>query len=524
MALELIKESIKVNRVIGKDTTRTVLDNDIIVPDINPDISRILLLDGDVYVKNAETAQDRVQVDGVLNCKILYLSDDPDLPVRSINSPIDFSFSLDVENARHGMKCSVKCDVEHMEYNLINSRKINVRALISVTGKVTDGLEQEFVNDLVGIEDLRMLRESTVLNCFVGDGESEYTVRESLAVPDSKPAIREILRTDIRITGKDYKLTEDRVIAKGDLNITALYIGDDEYRTLQTLEFEVPFTQFIDVPGIGEDSECEVDFRIVDSRIEPLEDSDGEFTSLGCEVTVNAQVSAYRKSEVQMLSDAFGLRSELDIEKNVFEVEDPSFESRSQVVLKETLLTDEGSPEIVEVFNVISKPALTDCRISGGKITIEGVAKNSVLYIANDPEQPLYCHEEEIPFTHVIERDDADPDMDCEVDFEIDHCSYSMLSGREVELRLVINVPVKAVRKVQIPVISEVTEKQPDKREIADRPGIVLYFAQPGDTVWSISKKYRTAPEDLCAYNNLEENSVIEPGSQILILRKNAQV
>jgi len=42
-----------------------------------------------------------------------------------------------------------------------------------------------------------------------------------------KPAIKEILRNDVKIVGKDYRISDDKIIAKGDINILTLYIGGD---------------------------------------------------------------------------------------------------------------------------------------------------------------------------------------------------------------------------------------------------------------------------------------------------------
>ncbi len=50
MSLELVKEAVRLNQTVGEDSTQTIVENDIIVPDIKPDIVRILLLDGDVFI------------------------------------------------------------------------------------------------------------------------------------------------------------------------------------------------------------------------------------------------------------------------------------------------------------------------------------------------------------------------------------------------------------------------------------------------------------------------------------------
>jgi len=61
------------------------------------------------------------------------------------------------------------------------------------------------------------------------------------------------------------------------------------------MEHEISFTQFIDLPGISESSECEVDYRIKNATFIPQEDSDGELRILKAEVTVGLTAEATDK-------------------------------------------------------------------------------------------------------------------------------------------------------------------------------------------------------------------------------------
>ena len=158
MSLELVGEPIRINRKIGEDSTQTIVENDIIVPDTKPDIASILLLDGDAWVGGAEAVTDRVLVNGSVKYKILYISEDPEQPVKSITSiivPVCDGYT----GTAQGMQCRVKCDIEHMEYEILNSRKVNIKAIISLSGKVTEQIEQYITKDITGSEGIQILRK-----------------------------------------------------------------------------------------------------------------------------------------------------------------------------------------------------------------------------------------------------------------------------------------------------------------------------------------------------------------------------
>ena len=43
MSLDLVREIIKENRVVSRESVQIIIENDIIVPDTKPDIGRVLL-------------------------------------------------------------------------------------------------------------------------------------------------------------------------------------------------------------------------------------------------------------------------------------------------------------------------------------------------------------------------------------------------------------------------------------------------------------------------------------------------
>ena len=188
MSLELVGEPIRINRTIGEDSTQTIVENDIIVPDTKPDIANILLLDGDAWVSGTDTAADRVLVSGSVRYKILYISEDPEQPVKSITSVSSFQYSMEMPGARQGMQSRAKCDIEHLEYEILNSRKVNVKAIISLSGKVTEQADQYITKGFEGSDGIQVLRKALTANTYLGDCQADCRISETLDIPVGKPA------------------------------------------------------------------------------------------------------------------------------------------------------------------------------------------------------------------------------------------------------------------------------------------------------------------------------------------------
>lgn len=518
MSVELIKESVRVFQVIGEELTQTIFENDIIVPDTKPDITRVLLLDGDTYIKAVQVFQDKVFVDGGINYKILYVPDGEDKTVRSINTSSSFSQEIEIPGALNGMKCTIKPYVEHIENTILNGRKINTKAILKFYTKVSDDVDIGIVGELRGLDNIQTLRETANVSCYTGETETKYVARESLVVPSGKPTIAEVLRNDIKITGKDIKIAENKVVVKGDLNVSTLYIADDETRSIQFMEHEIPFTQLVDLGISGEDAGCNVDCDIAEAVFVSTEDSDGELRVIDSEITLNITTSGYISKQVEMIADAYSPRTRLEFEKEAVRLEEVAAESKSQIILKDTITIEGDVPEIAEVFNVLCKPSLSDYSIADNRVVVEGAITNSILYLSGNQEFPVSCFDQDILFKQGIDLKDIKPDMKCDIDLDIEHCNYSMISSTEVEIRLVVGVSIKAIAGYELPLISKVTEAPIDEMRISQAPSITLYFSQPGDTLWKIAKKYCIPIESLQRVNDLASDN-IAVGQQIIIPR-----
>jgi len=139
--------------------------------------------------------------------------------------------------------------------------------------------------------------------------------------------------------------------------------------------------------------------------------------------------------------------------------------------------------------------------------------------LANNSEQPVSCYDCEIPFRQNIDIKDINPKMGCEIELDVEHCNYSMLSANEVEIRAIVNVCIKVVDTVEVPLVSRVSES-PIEEKRSESPSITIYFSQPDDNLWKIAKKYYTTVDNIKKINNLSDDDNIQPGQQIIIPRK----
>jgi len=139
----------------------------------------------------------------------------------------------------------------------------------------------------------------------------------------------------------------------------------------------------------------------------------------------------------------------------------------------------------------------------------------NVIYQPDNGEVPIYCRSYEIPFMHEMDVAGSREGDDCEINLRVDHCGYSILSADELEIRITLNIDATTTRTIALPVITSAEEQERSMEY--KKPSVLIYFARKGDTLWNIAKKYRTTVLEIIENNNIDEDTELVAGQQILI-------
>lgn len=91
MLLETEKESVCINQIVGRKKDEIVVEGDVIVNDIKPDVLSIVSASGIPCVYKKEVMDGKIRLDGSINTYVIYLADSEEGTVRSLNTVLDFT-------------------------------------------------------------------------------------------------------------------------------------------------------------------------------------------------------------------------------------------------------------------------------------------------------------------------------------------------------------------------------------------------------------------------------------------------
>ena len=129
--MELIKENEEYLEVLHTGTEKISVDGDVIVPDVKPDVLKVLQVDAFAGLTDKGITNGAVYVEGRLNVNILYIPDSEEEGIGCIKASFNFKDRIENPEIMPEMKLKISCDVSRVEFTLLNSRKLSIKSTVS---------------------------------------------------------------------------------------------------------------------------------------------------------------------------------------------------------------------------------------------------------------------------------------------------------------------------------------------------------------------------------------------------------
>ena len=136
MVVDTKKENLCINQIVGKKETVVDVEGDIIIPDIKPDILNAVNTSGNVCIYKKDLLDGKVRLDGSINIYVMYVPDGEADSVRGINTSLDFTEVMDIDEARAGMSSEEEITLNSIECKVLNGRKINLKATLEIRARI----------------------------------------------------------------------------------------------------------------------------------------------------------------------------------------------------------------------------------------------------------------------------------------------------------------------------------------------------------------------------------------------------
>ena len=554
--IKLKTEEYDITRTAAMKFGRVVIDESLIVPDVKPDIKKILDVSARTYVTDVTPGQDKVHVEGIVKATVLYLPDGDVIGnVKALDMSREFSSTIDSKGVTADNIVTAEAEIDTLDSTLINSRKVNIRVGVNIGVKI---MKIEKIELPVGIEisaqpatrtpladllpfktrqeepepapaDDSIQLQKTPLRFadkqFSSDGS--IIIRGQHEISAKLPQIGEVLCATAWIEPDSAVASSGSVELGGNAKISVLYEDAEETSEntrkscIRTAEFTVPYNEIFEAPKCADDMECEVEYTVREIYTEIMDNMDGEQRMLGVEVVVGVNVCGYLISEPGVVSDGYCT------DGCTFT---PEFSETSPEQLVDSMTaqithkcTAKRKPTDAEISGICSlsatKTSVDDIDISDGIVSIKGNVTIKALCSSNDENQPLFPIEVTTPFEHSFETDSKalGSKTACDAKIFVNHLGYNISGSDTVDIRMVIGISIKLIKTDRVKNISSFDIIEPEGDSNDGMQSYIIYFVQPGDTLWNIAKRYKTTVDDIVANNGISNPEKLSIGQKLRI-------
>lgn len=520
MAVELIRKQIGLNEMTRKETVQVVKERDIIVPDGKPDMQRVLYLDGEINIDQIDVQDDRVVYKGQLDTTILYVPENNSREIYTMKGSIPLEDFVILDGVNSNERVAFNYNIEHMHWNILNERKLNVKSIIGVCVEATKPKEMELVTEVRGEGAIQTNTGTLSVIKPSQSGTEKLVVKDELTIPQGKGSICEVLKMNTCIKEEQVKRTDSEILYNGIVELSTMYKSQDPDMPIEIVKHRIPFAGSTDVPKPSEEAYWNCDLSVKPIYMQVCPDFDGEDRVIEVECIVEAKYNTFDEHNETIVDDVYFPGKKVKMTNSSEDYMTLASKGMAKTSKKDVVTLENGAPMMDQIFSVSLRPIIDEKQINGDKLTINGMLEAKIVYVNPDSVNMIQTAVEMIPFSQEMTLEGLNKDSYVEVKVQPKDVEVGVYNKNDMMIEYVLDYMVNVYNKGKVQTINQVDVEDMDKEELNSYPSITVYIVKKGDTLWSLAKRFNTTVQDIVEINDLEEHAPINIGQKLIILKK----
>ncbi len=520
MAVEWEKNEIEVRKKGNAETTQILLEGDSIVLENKPDISKIIGYQAKVKEKGIKIMQGQFIFSGELILDILYDSENGEYRIYTMQNriPIEETIYMEDLTPEATQKIKLKTKLEHLECDMINDRKVGVRAVLRLN------FHKEILQKIQAIstkdqEQIAILEKNILMEKMLEEKKDHFKMKESLTLDEKLPAFGEVLRVRGNLVEKEIRPMEEKVMIHSQMILDILYRDDENL--CHVWQEKIPFHGYMESKLVTPKSFIDMELEINQIKTDTKVNEDGEARILEIEIDIEGNMEAWESMEKTCIIDAYQPNFQTELEQEEINYTLMVGEGKNQFHVREKLELSPSEPPMMQVEKTWGQVFIEEVRIEADMLEICGTIQAEIIYFSPEDTQPFYMVEKKVSFQQKTELKNILPEDEVCVKANMEDIDFQIFSEKQGELICSILLEVVGKRQEACSIVTniEVAETPLSKlSEDSKRAGAVIYMAQQGDTLWSIAKEHHTTLEEILKLNVIENAEQLQKGEKILMM------
>ncbi len=516
--MNLIKKNIHMDCLKSKASNQITLEEDFNLPDVKPDMDKIIFKEGDIRIEEVKASGDHVTVRGKLLASLLYASNDSGEQLARVQKEMPFEETVFLEGVESGDNVDYSYEIEDFSVSMINSRKASIRSIITIKMSVRELYDEEAATELYGEEEAEYRKKYLDLAEIAICKKDIYRIRQEIEFPAGMPNIAQIIWNSIRISNLDFKALDGKISVQGELEAFFLFEGEGEERPIRFYETAMPFSGVIECSDCREIMIPDITWQVSHKEFEVRPDFDGEERVVALEMVLDLNIKMYEEEQVEILSDVYGVTKEITAVTLPGSFKSLLLKNEGKCRVADKLKIAPGAGKILQLMHSEAEAVLDETKIVEDGLELNGTLLINCLYITGDDKMPYYSLQGMLPFSYVMDVNGIDAKCTSNVAVSVEQLNVTMLDSEELEVKAVVRVHAIVFCEHKEDMITDIQVQELDMNKVKNLPSMVIYVAGKDDSLWQIGKKYYVSVKRIKEINGLSGDDLKE-GDKLLIVK-----
>jgi hypothetical protein len=452
--LEVKKEELRLEEVLGEGTTQIIVSEPVTVPDQKPPVRSVIDYVARTRIDKTTILPGKVVVDGVVQFAIIYEATVETQTVHVFHAEVAFSTFVEIPGVEPGMTVNATLAIEHAVFQVgPEGRVITIRAVAALTVRVSRTVIIEVITDVRGLPGLQVTRELIKAETVLGQGEAQYVLRDNLGIPDAKPDVADVVDFVATVQVTSTTVLPNKIIVNGTVSLRTIYEAAVPEQSVHVVHHTIAFETFVEIPGAQPGmtvvAGASVEFVSVDVG------SGGR--TLQARIILMVWVKVIRVQTFQVVTNVSGVEG-LDVHKDLVRIQEVLGENKSQGIVREIVDVPDEKPLVAEVLDSSSTPEVRRVIVAPGKIIVDGAIAQRIIYEPlEDPTQTVHTLHFTVPFSEFVVLPEAKPGMTARVTVDVEHTNYEVPpAGEPIMATKIIRLTARVFRTRLIHVVTKI--------------------------------------------------------------------
>ena len=202
------------------------------------------------YINDIEINNGRAKIVGKINYSVIYRANDDEMNIRGLNVSYPYTVNIENNNIKNKEDVIIDSKLKNIIYSLPNERKIAIKNEITFELNITEKVTVDIIKDFQKCEDIEYNKCNNSFDNIKERKRSIISSTEDVMLPKEANAVYEILKICPKIKDTEYKESYNKLMLKGVIELTILYLGEN--RNICTEKLEVPFSSMVELENISD--------------------------------------------------------------------------------------------------------------------------------------------------------------------------------------------------------------------------------------------------------------------------------